>query len=80
MSWLLNPRGDGSPALTDEDKLPKVPDPSNPDRMVSAKKANQPFLACVLLHCIVCARLKIRKDTNGIRINAKRNTMPGNNA
>jgi len=34
----------GAVALT-EDNLPKVPDPNFPDRMVSTKKANQPFLA-----------------------------------
>jgi len=31
--------------LADEEKLPKVPDPNIPGRMVSTKKANQPFLA-----------------------------------
>jgi len=38
-------RATGGAVLTDDDNLPKVQDPNNPDRMVSTKKANQPFLA-----------------------------------
>jgi hypothetical protein len=33
------------PNFKDDD--PKVPDPAIPNRMVSTKRANQPFLACV---------------------------------
>ncbi|KAF7978313.1 hypothetical protein HWV62_921 [Athelia sp. TMB] len=45
MSWLMNPRGDPPAAAATTDEEPKVADPSIPGRMVSAKKANQPFLA-----------------------------------
>lgn len=43
----MNPRGDPPAAAATTDEEPKVADPSIPGRMVSAKKANQPFLACV---------------------------------
>jgi len=42
MSWITNM--DGKPDPTFKDDGPKVPDPSIPDRMVSTKRANQPFL------------------------------------
>ncbi|KIM83900.1 hypothetical protein PILCRDRAFT_24638, partial [Piloderma croceum F 1598] len=35
----------GAAPSTDEDELPKVPDPNIAERMVSTKPANQPFLA-----------------------------------
>ncbi|KIY45985.1 cytochrome b5, partial [Fistulina hepatica ATCC 64428] len=46
MSWLSDfvtgaPR---EPYVTPEDE-PRVPDPTNPERMISAKSANKPFLA-----------------------------------
>lgn len=45
MSWITNP--DGKPDPNFKDDGPKVPDPAIPDRMVSTKRANQPFLKCV---------------------------------
>lgn len=65
--------------LTDEDKLPKVPDPSNANRMVSTKKANRPFLAYALFHPTVCTRLTEYEDTRSIGTNARRSTNLGNN-
>jgi hypothetical protein len=51
MSWMMNPTGEPprSPRPTDEnvDQFPKVPDPSNPDRMVSTRQSNRPYLAYV---------------------------------
>ena len=47
MSWILNPDGD-APKPPPEDNL--VQDPSDPNRMVSGKAANQPFLAYVAFH------------------------------
>jgi len=43
MSWISNI--DGRPDPNFRDDTPKVPDPAIPDRMVSTKRANQPFLA-----------------------------------
>ncbi|KAF9569444.1 cytochrome b5 [Agrocybe pediades] len=46
MSWLKHMAGgDGPPPFIDKDDANKVPDPSIPDRMVSNKSANRPFLA-----------------------------------
>jgi len=42
MSWLWNPNGSAPKPPTAEEM---VPDPENPNRMVSKKTANQPFLA-----------------------------------
>ncbi|KAN0131239.1 cytochrome b5 [Lactarius tabidus] len=42
MSWITNI--DGKPDPNFKDDGPKVPDPAIPDRMVSTKRANQPFL------------------------------------
>jgi hypothetical protein len=83
MSWLMNPHGDApvrpGAALSDEDKLPKVPDPNIADRMVSTKTANQPFLAWVLFHSIVCVRLTVCEDTRRIGTNVRRTIKLGNN-
>jgi hypothetical protein len=38
---------DGRPDPNFKDDGPKVPDPAIPNRMVSTKSANQPFLKCV---------------------------------
>jgi len=43
MSWLANMEGKPDPNFRDEE--PKVPDPAIPNRMVSTKRANRPFLA-----------------------------------
>ncbi|TFY60712.1 hypothetical protein EVG20_g7322 [Dentipellis fragilis] len=43
MSWIGNLEGNADPNYRDEG--PKVADPSIPNRMVSTKSANQPFLA-----------------------------------
>lgn len=43
MSWIANIEGKPDPNFKDDG--PKVPDPAIPDRMVSTKRANQPFLA-----------------------------------
>ncbi|KAI0034435.1 cytochrome b5-like heme/steroid binding domain-containing protein [Vararia minispora EC-137] len=43
MSWISNIEGE--PDLTYVDPHPKVPDPSIPNRMVSTKRANKPYLA-----------------------------------
>ncbi|KAI0253167.1 cytochrome b5-like heme/steroid binding domain-containing protein [Lactifluus subvellereus] len=43
MSWFSNPEGRPDPNFVDDG--PKVADPAIPDRMVSTKRANQPFLA-----------------------------------
>jgi hypothetical protein len=43
MSWISNMEGKPDPNFKDDG--PKVPDPAIPDRMVSTKRANQPFLA-----------------------------------
>lgn len=43
MSWISNMEGNPDPNFKDDG--PKVPDPAIPDRMVSTKRANQPFLA-----------------------------------
>jgi len=43
MSWITNMEGNPDPNFKDDG--PKVPDPAIPDRMVSTKRANQPFLA-----------------------------------
>jgi len=43
MSWLANMEGRPDPNFRDEE--PKVPDPAIPNRMVSTKRANRPFLA-----------------------------------
>ncbi|KAI0313445.1 cytochrome b5 [Amylostereum chailletii] len=43
MSWMGNLEGEHDPNFVDEN--PKVPDPSIPNRMVSTKRANKPFLA-----------------------------------
>ncbi|THH21048.1 hypothetical protein EW146_g425 [Bondarzewia mesenterica] len=43
MSWITNL--DGKPDTTYKDDSPKVADPSIPNRMVSTKRANRPFLA-----------------------------------
>src|SRR6266702_4588142 len=45
MSWITNI--DGKPDPNFKDDGPKVADPAIPDRMVSTKRANQPFLSCV---------------------------------
>jgi hypothetical protein len=45
MSWITNI--DGKPDPNFKDDGPKVPDPAIPDRMVSTKRANQPFLKYV---------------------------------
>ena len=42
MSWITNIEGKPDPNYKDEG--PKVADPAIPDRMVSTKRANQPFL------------------------------------
>ncbi|KAG9317141.1 cytochrome b5 [Chiua virens] len=42
MSWIWNPSGDASKPTPAQEM---VPDPSDPNRMVSKKAANQPFLA-----------------------------------
>lgn len=47
MSWIWNPSGD-APKPSVEDNL--VQDPSDPNRKVSQKAANRPFLACVTFH------------------------------
>jgi hypothetical protein len=47
MSWISNPQG--RPDRNFRDDGPKVPDPAIPDRMVSTKRANQPFLAYVFV-------------------------------
>ena len=52
MSWIVNPEGDrasktkkSAPKKTgDEEDEAKIPDPSDPTRLVSAKAANRPFL------------------------------------
>lgn len=46
MSWITNIEGKPDPNYKDDG--PKVADPAIPDRMVSTKRANQPFLKCVL--------------------------------
>ena len=46
MSWITNI--DARPDPNFKDDGPKVPDPAIPNRMVSTKSANQPFLKCVL--------------------------------
>ncbi|KAI0069157.1 cytochrome b5, partial [Artomyces pyxidatus] len=43
MSWITNI--EAKPDLTFKDENPKVKDPSIPNRMVSTKRANKPFLA-----------------------------------
>ncbi|KAH9017989.1 cytochrome b5 [Lactarius pseudohatsudake] len=43
MSWISNIEGKPDPNYKDDG--PKVPDPAIPDRMVSTKRANQPFLS-----------------------------------
>ncbi|KAH9991490.1 cytochrome b5 [Russula vinacea] len=43
MSWITNMEGKPDPNFKDDG--PKVPDPAIPNRMVSTKRANQPFLA-----------------------------------
>jgi hypothetical protein len=43
MSWISNMEGKPDPNFKDDD--PKVPDPVIPNRMVSTKRANRPFLA-----------------------------------
>ncbi|KAI0296072.1 cytochrome b5-like heme/steroid binding domain-containing protein [Multifurca ochricompacta] len=43
MSWIANIEGKPDPNFKDDG--PKVADPAIPDRMVSTKRANQPFLA-----------------------------------
>jgi hypothetical protein len=43
MSWISNMEGKPDPNFKDDD--PKVPDPAIPNRMVSTKRANRPFLA-----------------------------------
>lgn len=49
MSWLSEMAGGTPPPrYVDNSSTPKVPDPSIPDRMVSTKSANRPFLAWVL--------------------------------
>jgi hypothetical protein len=45
MSWITNPEGRPDPNFRDDG--PKVADPAIPDRLVSTKRANQPFLAYV---------------------------------
>jgi hypothetical protein len=85
MSWLMNPHGNapvrspGAAPPTDEDELPKVPDPNIADRMVSTKPANQPFLACVLIHHVICPRLTAYEGTRSIGTNARLNIKLGKN-
>lgn len=81
MSWLMNPHGDAPvrSGATDEDMSPKVPDPNIADRTVSTKPANQPFIACVLIHHIICPRLTARKGTRSIGTNARLNIKLGKN-
>lgn len=43
MSWITNMEAKPDPNFKDDG--PKVPDPAIPDRMVSTKRANRPFLA-----------------------------------
>lgn len=51
MSWLKDfAGGDPLPPYTGDPGEPKVKDPSIPNRMVSDKPANRPFLAYVYLH------------------------------
>jgi len=45
MSWMSEAVGGPPPVYTGGDGYPTVPDPDDPDRMVSAKPANKPFLA-----------------------------------
>ncbi|KAH8105496.1 cytochrome b5 [Cristinia sonorae] len=45
MSWIMNPEGKHEAGPTKEDLQPKVQDPMDPNRMVSTKAANRPFLA-----------------------------------
>lgn len=51
MSWITNINAKPDPNFKDDG--PKVPDPAIPDRMVSTKRANQPFLKCVLSFGVV---------------------------
>lgn len=48
MSWLAGVAGGEDPPPYKDTSTDKVPDPSIPNRMVSNKSANQPFLAYVL--------------------------------
>lgn len=48
MSWLAGVAGGEEPSPYKDTSTDKVPDPSIPNRMVSNKSANQPFLAYVL--------------------------------
>jgi hypothetical protein len=50
MSWLKDISGEDPPAYTGDPGEAKVQDPNIPNRMVSDKPANRPFLAYVYLH------------------------------
>ena len=54
---------EGNPDPNFKDDGPKVPDPAIPDRMVSTKRANQPFLAWVfhIFHDISCQQAHVYK-------------------
>lgn len=47
MSWLKTTFGTEPERYVEPEDTPKVADPAIPNRMVSTKAANQPFLACV---------------------------------
>ena len=49
MSWMKDLAGGEQPQPYVDDSTNKIPDPSNPNRMVSNKKANRPFLAYVFI-------------------------------
>lgn len=49
MSWMKDLAGGERPHPYVDDSTEKIADPSNPNRMVSNKKANRPFLACVFM-------------------------------
>lgn len=77
MSWIWNPSGNApKPQPTEE----MVPDPGNPNRMVSKKAANQPFLAYVpwlLVPSRVLSRALATTNTNS---NKRGCIKPGCNA
>lgn len=57
MSWIWNPDGD-APKPPPGDNM--VQDPSDPNRRVTKKPANQPFLAYVVITCFFFCKIPLR--------------------
>lgn len=77
MSWFSNPEGRPDPNFVDDG--PKVADPAIPDRMVSTKRANQPFLAYVspLAYVSAAFNVSFRLGTKPTATNKRKSTPPG---